>query len=144
MCKIKDEMRSVKKEIISYAVNCVLNNSITGVMKDQVIVPSHFTEIGVGVRSIICSLSGIQQDITVANCVFDAGGSMDPHSHDREERVHMISGDIMETVSGKIYKTGESIFIRPNQSHGWYSVEGCMLTVTWKPAFKSKEPINNI
>lgn len=87
-----------------------------------------------GVRVRLCSLSGIH-DMTVSNVVMDVGGTIPTHMHDRVEQIFVLSGDYTETASGQTYQAGSCITIPPHTVHGGSSAGGCLLTVTWKPAY---------
>jgi quercetin dioxygenase-like cupin family protein len=90
-----------------------------------------------GVHSIACSLNS--DDCTVINVIFEEGGHILPHYHDRDEYLFVASGKIVETVSGRTINEGESIKIpgatdQDKTWHGWKS-DGAKLTVVWKPPF---------
>jgi quercetin dioxygenase-like cupin family protein len=111
----------------------------TGVMREDFISPNRWTEIVPGVNSIMCSLDEMSDNRTVVNCVFNPGAEMPIHEHDRVETVHIIGGTIIETVSGKLLREGDSKLIPSFHKHGWHSVTGCMMTVSWKPAYTKSE-----
>lgn len=134
MCKIREELRQVKGRIISQAAACqyVLAE---GERHEDSISPHRWKEIVPGVNSVLCALDDVSDNRTVVNCVFNPGTTMEPHQHDRVEMLHVISGDIMETVTGSAMQEGDSMRIESFVKHGWHSKGGCMLTVSWKPAY---------
>ena len=134
MCKVRDDIRQLKGRILRQAAACqyVLAK---GVMHEDRISPHHWTEIVPGVNSVLCALDEVTENRTVVNCVFNPGATMPPHNHDRVEMVFVISGDITETVTGSTLREGDATRIEAFQQHGWHSQGGCMLTVSWKPAY---------
>lgn len=106
---------------------------------------SGFVETWKGVHQILCALCEVTGgDMTVANVVMEKGAVIDPHKHTRVETIHVVEGDFEEPVSGRIMIEGDSMRIPAGDVHGGKTLGGCLLTVTWRPAFESIDPEERI
>lgn len=143
MCKIKDEMREVKQRIINQAANCVMRDLASGVNMNALVSYSGFEYVSPGVKSILCSLNAEQHEITVVNCIFDKGATMAVHDHKSKETVFIVSGSIVEITTGRVFQEGNVAVIPSRTPHGWASPDGCMLTITWRPAYEFEKLKND-
>ena len=87
------------------------------------------------VQAILCDLNNPDRGITVINCVFNKGGYIPPMSQDRTKSIFIIDGSVTDTVNNKTFKGGEVYTLEPGTIHSLKS-DDCLLTITWKPAFK--------
>lgn len=91
-----------------------------------------FLSISPNVYTKVCSLDS--NDMTVVNVVFEEGGNLPVHSHDRIETIYVISGSITDLVTNKTYTKGSVYVIPPHVKHHIVS-DYARLTVTWVPAY---------
>jgi len=121
--------------------NILSNNTELKIVIDN----KHFEKISHGVYLSLCSLNNLEHlNITISNEIFEPNGRLEPHYHDRHERVHIIHGELTELITNKTYKEGDSIFTPAKQLHGFESKNGCLLTITWQPAFPMEAIENEI
>lgn len=87
----------------------------------------------VNVHQRLCSLSD-KVDMTVVNVMFDKGGYIPPHTHDRIEKTYVLDGEYYDPVAKKNFYKGDIQVVHPKQVHASIS-DYCLLTCTWEPAY---------
>lgn len=91
----------------------------------------------------VCSLDQFTDNQTVCNVAVNPmrlaeGGTIGEHTHDRFERIFVVEGGYVDSVSGVTYKEGSTQEIAPHQPHGLES-QFALLFVTWRPAYPRHE-----
>ena len=127
--KLTSELESVRARIKEQVRNITMKYS-TDV--NFCVGQNDFIELGKNVRVRLCSLDN--NAVTVVNVVFNKGGEIDRHAHDRIEKIYVIDGSIKDLVTGVVCKEGDTYSIPPSQEHHIVS-DYALLTVTWKPAY---------
>jgi quercetin dioxygenase-like cupin family protein len=89
------------------------------------------------VHQRLCSLSD-NQNMTVVNVIYNKGGYIAPHTHDRVERTYVLDGEYFDQICEKTFKKGDTQEIPANTLHASKS-DYCLLTVTWQPAYKLQD-----
>ena len=89
------------------------------------------------IAGILCSLSSTQADLTVINVKFEKEGFIPPVKHDRLKTIFVIHGSFTDTVTGITYNAGDVCKLPPFTLHSLKS-DDCMLSITWKPAYKEQ------
>lgn len=89
------------------------------------------------VHQRLCSLSD-NVNMTVVNVLFEKDGYIAPHTHDRIEYAHVISGSYTNPITNITYTQGMTEVIPPHTLHASKS-DHCLLTVTWQPAYETVE-----
>jgi len=89
------------------------------------------------VHQRLCSLSD-KQNMAVVNVIYNKGGYIAPHTHDRVERTYVLDGEYFDPICEKTFKKGDTQEIPANTLHASKS-DYCLLTVTWQPAYKLQD-----
>lgn len=64
--------------------------------------------------------------------VLGKGGKIHPCQHlDADEKLHVIKGQVKNSMTGQTYKEGETYLIPKSEPHGFISEEGCEILLTW-------------
>ena len=80
----------------------------------------------------LCSLSG--DDETALDVIMDVGGVIKIHKHkSHDEFVFVISGEVKETITETVMRTGQSMSIKKGALHGFSTENGCKMKVVFKP-----------
>jgi quercetin dioxygenase-like cupin family protein len=87
------------------------------------------------IRGRLCGFNDPEVDMTVVNIKFQPGGYIAPHSHDRVERVYVLDGEYVDTVTGTKYRQGDVQEVVPGQIHSNKS-DYALIVITWQPAYK--------
>lgn len=122
---IKEQLSILKSQI----------EMLNGNKKDYFLVGNNWENIAPSVHSIECALDG--NSCTVINVTFYEGGYLKPHSHDREETIFVVDGEIEDLIANKTIKTGETYVIPANVEHEIKS-DYAKLTVVFRPPFPRK------
>lgn len=120
--KYRDKIKSIASEIeIRYKDR-----------SEKISIANKWIEISENVESISCSLTNNHQ--TVLNVKFNKSGRIPLHSHDRVETIHIINGEIYESVSKKIYRKGDPpLIILENIEHEIISDNASLIMVFEPP-----------
>lgn len=87
------------------------------------------------VKHRLCSLNEYASGVTCCNVRFEPGGFTKPHKHDREETIFCADGYYYDPISKLVLRPGDVQVIPPGQLHAGKSTKGCLLFITWRPAF---------
>lgn len=122
LCEVRNKLKAQTRGIImQYERSKVVINS-----------SSDFQSLAPAVKQILCALD--TDEVGVMNVVFEKGGVIPAHSHDRVEHIYVINGSIKDNCNGKTFKQGEVYRIPSEQTHEIAS-DFAMLVVTWTPAY---------
>lgn len=120
--------------------------NLPGVPSPLIVVPREWRETpSQGVIMRVCALDQFSDNQTVCNVAVNPfhapeGGEITTHTHDRFERIFVVEGEYTDSVSGQVYREGQTQEIAPHQPHGLRS-DFALLFVTWRPAYpRTVEP----
>jgi quercetin dioxygenase-like cupin family protein len=125
---IKD-LKKVRSEISKMA------NRVTHVFDKQLVdfnITEEWRSIAGNVNAIECVLNS--PECTVINMVFDNGGFIPRHKHNRQEEIFVVSGEIHDSINDVHITQGGVYIIPPNKPHEIRS-DKAKLTVVFRPPF---------
>ncbi|MFB1500815.1 cupin domain-containing protein [Thiocapsa sp. N5-Cardenillas] len=139
---MQDDISKLRKRIIDFAARFTMRTHGQPVWSVIDVDAEHFEPVSRGVRAALCALNSADSSLTIMNVIMDPSAEMDVHEHDRQETLFVISGTLTEVLSNKVLREGDTYFIAENKQHGWLSETGCLLTVTWRPAYPRTETVH--
>ena len=110
-----------------------------GVVRYLRLASDEWVEPVAGVRQNLCALSGVQRKLSISNVAMEPNSVIPNHMHDNHETIFVVDGQVRETCSGRVLRTGESMVIAEGVQHGLSSDEGALLNLTWRPALEDDQ-----
>lgn len=133
MDDIKREAQRYRNKI--YSINASIEESNKAGKKKVYKVYDHWEELYENVNAILCSLNSNEK--TVLNVTFTGSGTIPKHTHNREQVIHVIQGEIFEGVRKLVVKEKDPPLVIPaNEEHEIMSA-GASLVITFEPPFPS-------
>lgn len=126
---VHNEAKKYRQKIVAIAT------AIDIKYKDSVSVSAvnEWEELSRNVKTIACSLDTEKQ--TVLNVRFEKGGVIPLRQNDRRLSIHIIDGEIYESVSKKIYRKGDSPLLIPPRTDYEIISNNALLTMVFEPAY---------
>lgn len=90
------------------------------------------------IRAMRCSLNAYSKLSTILNLHCGPGARIEPHTHDRIERIIVVEGVYTDIVSGRSYFPGDVQEIEAGTLHG-LETEGALLTMIWQPPYEHEK-----
>jgi hypothetical protein len=133
MSETRNELKELRKCVIEQVrtVKKLFENLEDGINITAGI--EHFTQMGVGVKSRVCSLD--TPAMTVLNVIMGNGGRIPFFRSDRTITIFVAEGSIVDLQTGKGTHAGGVYVVNPRRPFELRS-DYAMLVVTFKPAFE--------